>query len=304
MPDVSVILPTCDRPELLPRALGSVLAQTGVDFEVVLVDSNHRTGRVADNPAVRAMLRDPRVVLVDPTERPYSAPTARNIGLSRARGAWISYLDDDDKYLAGRLEAPLELARATGAPLVLCGYYFAWPRRRRKRQVAQTEFRGDEMLTDARFITSMMFHRNDPVFRFDARVYTGDDRLLAFEMILRLQLKRVPNVARPLVVMYPQEVSVHENKEAAWAAYRSALRLARRIGFSAVARRQMLVTGAIDRALGGFGSWGHLLGLLAELLRTQGPAQWRFAAYALLTRAKSSSAGDTRYGSDREAAQT
>ena len=36
MPDVSVILPTCDRPDLIPRALGSILAQAGTDFEVVM----------------------------------------------------------------------------------------------------------------------------------------------------------------------------------------------------------------------------------------------------------------------------
>lgn len=95
MPEVSVVLATCDRPKLLVRALGSVLQQTDVDFEVILVDSNHDCDPVKDNPLVADLLADPRVVLVRPEPRPYSAATARNAGLALVRGEWVSYLDDD-----------------------------------------------------------------------------------------------------------------------------------------------------------------------------------------------------------------
>ena len=37
-PKISVIIPTCNRPELLKRSIASVLAQTFADFELIVVD--------------------------------------------------------------------------------------------------------------------------------------------------------------------------------------------------------------------------------------------------------------------------
>jgi len=121
MPVVSIILPTCDRPDLWPRALRSVLRQTWQDWEVVLVDSNRRTMRLRDSVAWIEFAAEPRVRLVDTPHTP-SAAAARNVGLAVARAEWVTYLDDDDVYLPDKVEAQLALARATGAPLVLCGY--------------------------------------------------------------------------------------------------------------------------------------------------------------------------------------
>ena len=50
MPPVTVILPTCDRGQLLPRAVASVLAQTEPDFELLIVDNNG----LKDPAAIRA----------------------------------------------------------------------------------------------------------------------------------------------------------------------------------------------------------------------------------------------------------
>ena len=47
MPLITVILPTCDRGHLLPRAVASVLAQTERDFELLIVDNNRREPPVA-----------------------------------------------------------------------------------------------------------------------------------------------------------------------------------------------------------------------------------------------------------------
>ncbi len=298
MPEVSVVLATCDRPKLLVRALGSVLQQTDVDFEVILVDSNHDCDPVKDNPLVADLLADPRVVLVRPEPRPYSAATARNAGLALVRGEWVSYLDDDDEYLPGRLAQPLARAQQDGAAVVLCGYWFQWPRRRRLRQCDATWFEGDELLTRARLITSMIMHRHDPALRFNERILTAEDRVLMLEFCNRHAVTRVPCVAEPLVVMHLSEVSVHKNKEAAWQSYLVALRLARRGAFSRRARRALLVLGNIERAMAGYGSFRRYLGLLAEQVRLRGLGQWRFVIYALLTRLKAREQR-THYGSPR-----
>ncbi|HYP15919.1 MAG TPA: glycosyltransferase family A protein, partial [Opitutus sp.] len=89
MPLVSVILPTCDRPALWPRALDSVLRQTCADLEVLLVDSNRAAPPVRAQPEFAARRADARVVLVEGAHRP-NASAARNLGLAAARGEWIT----------------------------------------------------------------------------------------------------------------------------------------------------------------------------------------------------------------------
>ena len=54
-PRVSVVIPTRNRAEWLPRAVGSVLAQTWTDFELLIVDdhSTTRHGAIQPSPPFR-----------------------------------------------------------------------------------------------------------------------------------------------------------------------------------------------------------------------------------------------------------
>lgn len=99
-PFFTVLIPTYDRCELLPRAVSSVLAQTHRDFELLVVDD-------ASPDATRevvAAVDDPRVVYVRRSTNGGPGAT-RNTGLAAARGQWITLLDDDDEYLPDFLQA-------------------------------------------------------------------------------------------------------------------------------------------------------------------------------------------------------
>ena len=105
-PAVSVIIPTCNRAHLLPRALQSVLAQTFTDFEVLVIDD----GLKDDTAPVVASYNDPRLrYLPQPENRGVSA--ARNRGLREARGPFIAFLDDDDEWLPEKLARQVTLFR-------------------------------------------------------------------------------------------------------------------------------------------------------------------------------------------------
>lgn len=290
MPEVSVILPTCDRPRLVGHALRSLLAQTFTNLEVLLVDSNRREPPVADNPELAALLRDPRVRLLD-GRATRNAAMSRNVGLRAAGGNWITFLDDDDEYRPDKIEAQHALARASGAPLVLCGYEFVWPHRRRRRQVGRTHFTGDEILTRAFLGSPVLFHRRDEHVRFDETLAAGEDLHYALQLTLRHRLHALPCVPRALVVVFPQATGqgVHHDKEAVWRACRASLRLARG-GFSRAARHALLAQGQIERAIGGHGGPGHFLGCLIAVLRWRGPHEWRFVIFALMARLRRSQA--------------
>jgi hypothetical protein len=96
---VSIVLPTRDRPELLPRAVASVLAQRYRHWQLVVVDDGE-TGAVAD---VLGDVDDERVIVVEGPRRGLGA--ARNAGLDAATGEIVAYLDDDNVMHPGWLQA-------------------------------------------------------------------------------------------------------------------------------------------------------------------------------------------------------
>ena len=96
-PDVSVVMPVRNGEQYVVKALRSVLAQKGVDLEVVVVDDGSTD---ATRPRVEAV-GDPRVRIVDGPQQGVAA--AMNAGLDAALGRFVARCDSDDVFLPGRL---------------------------------------------------------------------------------------------------------------------------------------------------------------------------------------------------------
>ena len=98
-PFFSVVIPVFNRAELLAQALGSVMAQSDQDFEIIVVDDGS-----TDDPARVVDARcDSRIVFIRQENRGGGA--ARNAGIERARGRFVAFLDSDDEYLPHHLAA-------------------------------------------------------------------------------------------------------------------------------------------------------------------------------------------------------
>ncbi len=284
MPAVSVILPTCDRPQLWPRALASVAAQTFSDWEVLLVDSNRDAPPVKGQAEWEAWRNDARVRLLEEVHAPCSG-AARNVGLRAVRGEWVTYLDDDDVYCPGKIARQLERARSENADLVLCGYTVVLPRRRRVRQASVKEFCGDALLAEATWCTPLIFHRRSEGVWFDETLRAGDDEVFAQALVLKRGIARVPNCAESLVEMHPQvgAARVHADMEAVWRACRVNAKQVRG-RYSREARRAYLAMGRLVRAQGGHGSAEHFARCAWAAMLTRGPGAWRLVANATARR--------------------
>jgi GT2 family glycosyltransferase len=98
-PLVSVIVPTFNRLDTLLEAVTSVLNQTYKNLEVIVVNDS---GADAEN-LVTFLNRDGRVTYIKHGKNRGLA-AARNTGIGAARGKYIAYLDDDDKFYPDHVE--------------------------------------------------------------------------------------------------------------------------------------------------------------------------------------------------------
>lgn len=116
-PLISVIIPTYNRAAVLPRAINSVLAQKGADFELIIVDD----GSTDDTKALYgargpeygekaiALRNAPSAVRVRFLSQSNKGPAAaRNLGIKEAKGDWIAFLDSDDEWKPGKLKAQMK----------------------------------------------------------------------------------------------------------------------------------------------------------------------------------------------------
>ncbi|WP_456409218.1 glycosyltransferase family 2 protein [Caldithrix abyssi] len=93
---ISVIIPVYNRPQMVKRAIESVLAQTEAAHEILVINdgSTDETPRILEKFGTR-------ITVVNQAHKGVSA--ARNTGIRLARGEWIALLDSDDEWLPEKL---------------------------------------------------------------------------------------------------------------------------------------------------------------------------------------------------------
>lgn len=101
-PLVSIIIPTFNRLETLPRAIGSVLKQTFKDFELIVIDD----GSIDDTCHIIESADDPRIKSYFQPNRGVSS--ARNLGIRNSTATFLAFLDSDDEWMPSKLEKQLE----------------------------------------------------------------------------------------------------------------------------------------------------------------------------------------------------
>ena len=117
---VSVVIPAYNRAKLLARSIRSVQNQTYPVTEIIIADdaSTDDTEEI-----VRKMsATDPRIIYLK-LPKNCGAQAARNAGIRRATGRWISFLDSDDEFLPLKIEKQLKVALEENVDVVHCECY-------------------------------------------------------------------------------------------------------------------------------------------------------------------------------------
>lgn len=99
---VSVIIPTYGRALYIDTAIRSVMKQTYKDIEIIVVDDNG-LGTEIQKETKKIIEKYVNIVYI-PLVTNCGGAMARNIGIRKARGKWITFLDDDDIFLPNYVE--------------------------------------------------------------------------------------------------------------------------------------------------------------------------------------------------------
>ncbi len=99
--DISVVIPTYNRYEVLKRAIKSVLSQSYQAKEIIIIDdgSNDETSKIIELfPKIKYFYQNNAGV-----------SSARNLGIKKANYEWIAFLDSDDEWHEDKLQEHLKL---------------------------------------------------------------------------------------------------------------------------------------------------------------------------------------------------
>ncbi len=114
MPKVSIIMPVYNSEKYVYEAAQSILKQSEQDIELIMVDdgSKDTSGQICD----RIACEDKRVVVIH--QQNGGICNARNAAIAVASGEYLTFCDNDDKFLPGLIEDNYSLAKKYDADVV------------------------------------------------------------------------------------------------------------------------------------------------------------------------------------------
>ncbi|MDI6402897.1 glycosyltransferase family 2 protein [Balneolaceae bacterium ANBcel3] len=184
-PIVSIVIPTFNRPECLRRAIASVQKQKEVSFEIIIVDDGSEID-LSEEYSNQTNIQYIR------NETNRGGGYARNKGLALARGTFVNFLDDDDIFLDGKLEA--QIRQFSESDVLNLGMVSCHIRdlRSGKEVISENRYKGDIYLESLKEytvkLTSTMLFLTDAVRSiggFDIQLPANQE----YDLIIRLSKK-------------------------------------------------------------------------------------------------------------------
>jgi glycosyltransferase involved in cell wall biosynthesis len=218
LPLITVIITTCKRPvEILDRAVKSVLAQDYSNYEVIVVN---------DYPEDKILVQkigdclssysDTRVHYVVQNANG-GACQARNVGIRKATGEYIAFLDDDDEWMPDKLSKQLAGFTSEKIGAVSCDFLDVGRNKGKGRAIVVRTGDDDRCLVEALLWRNCVGGCSEPMIRASVLEDIGgfDESLLAsqdYDLWMRIAIKyEIAFIHLPLVKRYYSEDAITGN---------------------------------------------------------------------------------------------
>lgn len=121
---ISVVITTYKRHKELDRAIRSVLNQTYQNLEIIVVDDNAKD--LKERKYTEEVVQKYENIRLIQNKKNLGGALSRNVGIKEAKGKYIAFLDDDDEFLAEKLEKQYNCYQAhknDNVGLIYCQHY-------------------------------------------------------------------------------------------------------------------------------------------------------------------------------------
>lgn len=158
-PLLSIIVPVYNIIEYLPRCVESLRKQTYGKIEILLVDDGSTDG--TDALCDRLAAEDPRIRVFHKENG--GSSSARNLGIARAKGVYLGFVDSDDYVEPDMYERLLRAIETTGIPIAQTGRDEIDPEGNRLPNICEPVTERQEIPAKA-FLRELLMHRGDCSF--------------------------------------------------------------------------------------------------------------------------------------------
>ena len=194
-PLVSVIMPVYNAEKYLPESIGSVIAQSYQNWELLIVDDGSKDDSVSIVESYAK--KDWRVHLIRNESDVHGPGAARNCGMEQIRGKYTYFLDADDWIDRELLQDAVTLAEKNGADIVPFGYIVEENGKQIRKPLSPCgDFESEDFKNIANEITRGTWSECHEIIRSallkDVRhnqYKTGED--ICFQMDLLCQVRKV-----------------------------------------------------------------------------------------------------------------
>jgi len=208
-PFFSIILPTFNRASFLPIAIRSVLEQTYIDWELIIIDD----GSTDETNIIVSHFNDNRIRYFWQENQERSI--ARNNGISKATGEYICFLDSDDFFLPNHLQVFYNNLIIKRCPIAF--FYTDLQHQNNNGQFKPLIY-DFEFENDLDFVLRTTIHSQQTCihntilkeFRYNSKFRIGEDIELWMHIFNTYQVYHIPEIT--LVVVQHQERSVDYKK--------------------------------------------------------------------------------------------
>ncbi|WP_302487237.1 glycosyltransferase family 2 protein [uncultured Megamonas sp.] len=189
MLDVSIIVPVYNVDKYLERCIKSILKQSFLNWELLLINdgSTDKSGFICD----RFSEKDKRIKVVHKKNEGVSA--TRNLGISLAKGRYITFIDSDDWIEEDLLEQMIYEKERMNVPILITGFVVDYNNRtqyifkKSKPSILNKEEIQLEFLNAEKFnwtVYDKLYDRN--LFlkhKFNTKIKIGEDMLLFWQLV-------------------------------------------------------------------------------------------------------------------------
>jgi len=210
---LSVIVPVYNTGKYLPKCLDSILNQSLKDIEIIVVNDESPDNSVEIIEKYRKKYKD-KIVFID--KKNGGQGSARNVGIKKARGEYIGFVDSDDFIEPTMYEEMYNTAIKNNSDIVICNLSDYYEKSNNKKDVFlnlnNNPSINEAIIKSVPSVVNKIYRKEllqESNIVFDETIWYED---LPYSMQIIVNAKKISFVEKPFYNYFHRNISTMHNK--------------------------------------------------------------------------------------------